>query len=154
MDVTVTALSVPTEEPLILSVKAKDTTRQFHLTRGIRTLHFPWGLSGELKLQILKESTPQESVVLDQYLEMGSQEERLEIGGASLAISVLPAVPKRQDFDHPSRASDRDRDRKYLDETGLADAISGSLSRVLHARPENPLEYFISDLQNCMKSSS
>ena len=147
MDVTVTTLSLP-EESVILSVKAKDTTRQFHLTRGSRTLRFPWGLSGELNLQLLKQISPSECIVLDQYLELGSQEDRVEIGGAVLSISALPAAPKRQDLDQPSRASDRDRDRKFLEDSGLAHLLSSSLRRLLDARPDNPLNFLISDLQH------
>ena len=154
MDVTVTTLTVPEGPPVILSVKSKDTTRQFHLPRGSRTLHFPWGLSGELKLQILQETTPQETLVLDHYLELGSQEERMEIAGASLAISVLPAVSKRQDLDRQCRASDRDRDRKLLDDSGIADLISASLARLLKTRPDKPLEFLISDLQQSMHTTS
>ena len=149
MDVTVTPVSLP-QDPVILSVKAKDTTRQYHLTRDSRTLHFPWSLSGELKLQLLTEACPSQSLVLDRYLELGCQEDRLEIGGAVLSVAVLPSAAKPQDLTKQSGASERDRDRKYLDDTGLADVLSAALSRIIKERPDKPLEFLISDLQKSM----
>jgi hypothetical protein len=146
MDVTISTLSLP-DEPFILSVKSKDITRQFHLCRETRTLRFPWGLSGELNFQLLKESGPVESLVLDQYLELGSQEDRLEIGNVALSVAVLPAAPKRQDANHPSRASDRDHDRKFLEDSGLAKVLEAALSQVLMERPENALDALIEHLK-------
>lgn len=146
MDVTITTLSLP-EESLILSVKAKDTTRQFHLARGSRTLRFPWGLCGELKFQLLKEIGSPESLVLDQYLELGSQEDRVEFENVALSVGVLPTAPKRQELDHPSRASERDRDRKFLEDCGLAAVLEAALSKVLKQRPEKALDALIEHLQ-------
>ena len=152
MEVTVTTISVSTEDdPVLLSVKAKDTTRQFHLERGSRTLRFPWALSGELRLQLLKEvKDGSETIVLDRYLEQGAQEDRVDLGDTSFTISVLPAAPRRRQAASHSGASERDRDRKYLEDSGLAELLSEALAQIMQEKPQNPVGVLISALQSAV----